>query len=96
MVPGAFVLSNGKIARIWAPLTPSRRDNQSTRETPVTPMSSRIAALFLSLAGLSLAALPAMAAKDVKRDLSKDFDDLTPSEQIAIRAAAKAATSRRS
>jgi quinoprotein dehydrogenase-associated probable ABC transporter substrate-binding protein len=32
-----------------------------------------------------------MAAKDVKRDLSKDFDDLTPSEQIAIRAAAKAA-----
>jgi quinoprotein dehydrogenase-associated probable ABC transporter substrate-binding protein len=54
-------------------------------------MSSRIAALFLSLAGLSLAALPAMAAKDVKRDLSKDFDDLTPSEQIAIRAAAKAA-----
>ncbi len=54
-------------------------------------MSSRIAALVLSLAGLSLAALPAMAAKDVKRDLSKDFDDLTPSEQIAIRAAAKAA-----
>jgi hypothetical protein len=32
-----------------------------------------------------------MAAKEIKRDLSKDFDDLTPSEQIAIRAAAKAA-----
>ena len=26
-----------------------------------------------------------------KRDLSKEFEDLTPSEQIAIRAAAKAA-----
>ena len=36
--------------------------------------------------------LPAEAAKKpVKRDLSKEFDDLTPSEQIAIRAAAKAA-----
>ncbi len=55
-------------------------------------MSSRIAALVLCLAGLSLAALPAAAAtSEVKRDLSKDFEDLTPSEQIAIRAAAKAA-----
>jgi quinoprotein dehydrogenase-associated probable ABC transporter substrate-binding protein len=36
--------------------------------------------------------LPADAAKkQVKRDLSKEFDELTPSEQIAIRAAAKAA-----
>jgi quinoprotein dehydrogenase-associated probable ABC transporter substrate-binding protein len=54
-------------------------------------MTPRIATLLLCLAGFSFAALPAMAAKDVKRDLSKDFDDLTPSEQIAIRAAAKAA-----
>jgi quinoprotein dehydrogenase-associated probable ABC transporter substrate-binding protein len=36
--------------------------------------------------------LPVEAAKkQVKRDLSKEFDELTPSEQIAIRAAAKAA-----
>jgi quinoprotein dehydrogenase-associated probable ABC transporter substrate-binding protein len=39
---------------------------------------------------LVLVSLPAEAAK-VKRDLSKEYDDLTPSEQIAIRAAAKAA-----
>jgi quinoprotein dehydrogenase-associated probable ABC transporter substrate-binding protein len=31
------------------------------------------------------------ATSEIKRDLSKDFDDLTPSEQIAIRAAAKTA-----
>ena len=54
-------------------------------------MTPRIATLLLCLAGFSFASLPAMAAKEVKRDLSKDFDDLTPSEQIAIRAAAKAA-----
>ena len=36
--------------------------------------------------------MPADAAKKpIKRDLSKEFEDLTPSEQIAIRAAAKAA-----
>jgi quinoprotein dehydrogenase-associated probable ABC transporter substrate-binding protein len=46
----------------------------------------------LCLAGLVLSPVPAEAAKTpIKRDLSKDFDDLTPSEQIAIRAAAKAA-----
>ncbi|MGB9041526.1 MAG: quinoprotein dehydrogenase-associated putative ABC transporter substrate-binding protein [Pseudolabrys sp.] len=54
----------------------------------ITP---RIVTLLLCLAGFSFASLPAMAAKEIKRDLSKDFDDLTPSEQIAIRAAAKAA-----
>lgn len=57
----------------------------------MSPITPRIATLLLCLAGFSFAALPAMAAKDVKRDLSKDFDDLTPSEQIAIRAAAKTA-----
>ena len=37
--------------------------------------------------------MPADAAdnRPFKRDLSKEFEDLTPSEQIAIRAAAKAA-----
>ena len=34
---------------------------------------------------------PIAAKTPFKRDLSKEFDDLTPSEQIAIRAAAKAA-----
>jgi quinoprotein dehydrogenase-associated probable ABC transporter substrate-binding protein len=55
-------------------------------------MSFRILMASLCLAGLSLASLPADAAKStIKRDLSKEFEDLTPSEQIAIRAAAKAA-----
>jgi quinoprotein dehydrogenase-associated probable ABC transporter substrate-binding protein len=54
-------------------------------------MTPRIATLLLCLAGFSFASLPAMAANEVKRDLSKEFEDLTPSEQIAIRAAAKAA-----
>jgi quinoprotein dehydrogenase-associated probable ABC transporter substrate-binding protein len=52
-------------------------------------MSLRI--LMASLC-VALASLPADAAKNpVKRDLSKEFEELTPSEQIAIRAAAKAA-----
>ena len=54
-------------------------------------MYPRIPTLILCLAGLGLGSLPAQAAPEVKRDLSKDYDDLTPSEQIAIRAAAKAA-----
>src|SRR3990170_4508478 len=55
-------------------------------------MLSRILAIALCLTVGVLAALPADAAKKpIKRDLSKEFDDLTPSEQIAIRAAAKAA-----
>jgi quinoprotein dehydrogenase-associated probable ABC transporter substrate-binding protein len=46
----------------------------------------------VSVLALLVVSLPAEAAKkQVKRDLSKEFDDLTPSEQIAIRAAAKAA-----
>jgi quinoprotein dehydrogenase-associated probable ABC transporter substrate-binding protein len=48
--------------------------------------------VFVSLLALILISFPAEAAKkQVKRDLSKEFDDLTPSEQIAIRAAAKKA-----
>ena len=51
-----------------------------------------LTAVVVCLAGLGFAA--AVAAADKKpfsRDLSKEFDDLTPSEKIAIRAAAKAA-----
>ncbi len=55
-------------------------------------MSFRILMASLCLAAVAFGALPADAAKKpIKRDLSKEFEDLTPSEQIAIRAAAKAA-----
>jgi quinoprotein dehydrogenase-associated probable ABC transporter substrate-binding protein len=54
-------------------------------------MYSRIFTVLLAIAGLAVVSLPAAAKKEVKRDLSKEFEDLTPSEQIAIRAAAKAA-----
>lgn len=58
----------------------------------MSPITLRIlTAVAVCLAGLSLAAAPAVATKEITRDLSKDFDDLTPSEKIAIRAAAKAA-----
>lgn len=55
-------------------------------------MTFRILMASLCLAAVAFGALPADAAKKpIKRDLSKEFEDLTPSEQIAIRAAAKAA-----
>jgi len=55
-------------------------------------MSLRILMASLCLAGLAFSSIPADAAKSpLKRDLSKEFEELTPSEQIAIRAAAKAA-----
>ena len=55
-------------------------------------MSLRILMASLCVAGFALAPLSADAATTpLKRDLSKEFEDLTPSEQIAIRAAAKAA-----
>ena len=59
-------------------------------------MNARILTLLVSLIALVLVSFPAEAAKETakkqaKRDFSKEFDDLTPSEQIAIRAAAKAA-----
>lgn len=55
-------------------------------------MSLRILTAIVSALALVFVSVPAEAAKkQVKRDLSKEFDDLTPSEQIAIRAAAKAA-----
>jgi len=46
--------------------------------------------MAVCLAGLGLTAAPA-AEKALKRDQNKEFDQLTPSEHIAIRAAAKAA-----
>lgn len=53
-------------------------------------------ALAVCLAGLGLATAPASATekpekKAIQRDLNKHYDELTPSEHIAIRAAAKAA-----
>ena len=65
---------------------------QPSEETPVSPMTLRIfTAVAICLAALGLVAAPAVAAKKpFTRDLSKEFDDLTPSEKISIRAAAKA------
>jgi quinoprotein dehydrogenase-associated probable ABC transporter substrate-binding protein len=59
-------------------------------------MNARILTVLVSLIALVLVSFPAEAAKETtrkqaKRDFSKEFNDLTPSEQIAIRAAAKAA-----
>jgi quinoprotein dehydrogenase-associated probable ABC transporter substrate-binding protein len=41
--------------------------------------------------GFSVAAAPAAEKKTIQRDLNKTYEELTPSEPIAIRAAAKAA-----
>jgi quinoprotein dehydrogenase-associated probable ABC transporter substrate-binding protein len=41
--------------------------------------------------GFSVAAAPAAEKKTIQRDLNKTYEELTPSEHIAIRAAAKAA-----
>jgi quinoprotein dehydrogenase-associated probable ABC transporter substrate-binding protein len=60
----------------------------------VSPKLLRLAlSLLVGLTVWALAASPADAAAKgtIKRDLSKEFDELTPSEKIAIRAAAKAA-----
>ncbi len=45
----------------------------------------------LGLVAAPVAAEQSPAKKPISRDLSKEFDDLTPSEKISIRAAAKAA-----
>ena len=50
-----------------------------------------LAAVAVCLAGLGFVAAEAADKKPIQRDLSKDYDELTPSEHIAIRAAAKAA-----
>src|SRR5512136_1850577 len=60
---------------------------------PVFPIKLRIlTTVAVCLVGLGLTAAGTGAdKKPFNRDLSKEFDDLTPSEKIAIRAAAKAA-----
>ena len=70
-----------------------RSHPQTSEVTPVSPITLRIfTAVAICLAALGLVAAPAVAAKKpFTRDLSKEFDDLTPSEKISIRAAAKAA-----
>jgi len=55
------------------------------------PISLRILTVVLSIAALAGAAVPAAAKAQITRDLSKNFNELLPSEKIAIRAAAKAA-----
>ncbi len=57
------------------------------------PMPLRILTVLCSIAALACASMPAPAAAkaEIRRDLSKNFNELLPSEKIAIRAAAKAA-----
>ena len=55
------------------------------------PHLSLSAALAAGILGLSIAAAPAADKKPIQRDLNKTYEELTPSEHIAIRAAAKAA-----
>lgn len=60
----------------------------------MSPHTRRLlAVLAVSLTAFAAAAPLALAddKKAIQRDMSKDYDDLTPSEHIAIRAAAKAA-----
>jgi len=56
-------------------------------------MPLRILTVLCSIAALACASMPAPAAAkaEIRRDLSKNFNELLPSEKIAIRAAAKAA-----
>ncbi|MGH6736679.1 MAG: quinoprotein dehydrogenase-associated putative ABC transporter substrate-binding protein [Methyloceanibacter sp.] len=50
-----------------------------------------LTAAAVCILGLGLAGASAADKKTIQRDLNKTFDELTPSEHIAIRAAAKAA-----
>jgi hypothetical protein len=56
-----------------------------------SPHFSVSAALAVGILGLGIAAAAAAESKSVQRDLNKTYEELTPSEHIAIRAAAKAA-----
>jgi len=47
--------------------------------------------LAVGILGFDIAAAPAAETKSIQRDLNKTYEELTPSEHIAIRAAAKAA-----
>lgn len=55
------------------------------------PHSQIFAALAACILGFGVAAASAADKKPIQRDLNKTFEELTPSEHIAIRAAAKAA-----
>jgi quinoprotein dehydrogenase-associated probable ABC transporter substrate-binding protein len=55
------------------------------------PRSRTLAAAAVCILGLGIAAASAAEKKNIQRDLNKTFEELTPSEHIAIRAAAKAA-----
>src|SRR3972149_2860827 len=70
----------------------SYRQPPKQRSNAVSPMTIRfLTAVAVCLAGRGRAAAEAADKKPIQRDLSKDYDELTPSEHIAIRAAAKAA-----
>ena len=56
-----------------------------------SPHFSLTAALAVGILSLGIAAASAAEKKDITRDLNKTYEELTPSEHIAIRAAAKAA-----
>ncbi|MCK4276151.1 MAG: hypothetical protein KAX78_06535, partial [Phycisphaerae bacterium] len=55
------------------------------------PRLSLTAALAVGILGFSIAAAPAADKKSIQRDLNKTYEELTPSEHIALRAAAKTA-----
>lgn len=50
-----------------------------------------VTALAVGILGLGIAPAPAAEKQSIQRDLNKTYQELTPSEHIAIRAAAKAA-----
>jgi len=56
-----------------------------------SPYPRILTALAVCLLGLGVAAASAAEKKSIQRDLNKTYEELTPSEHIAIRAAAKAA-----
>lgn len=55
------------------------------------PRFSLTTLLAVGVLGIGIAAATAAEKKEIQRDLNKTFEELTPSEHIAIRAAAKAA-----
>lgn len=56
-----------------------------------SPPRTILAALAVCLLGLGVTAAASAEKKSLQRDLNKQYEELTPSEHIAIRAAAKAA-----
>ena len=56
-----------------------------------SPHFSLTTVLTVGILCLGISVAPAAEKKDIQRDLNKTYEELTPSEHIAIRAAAKAA-----